>query len=555
MSAKLCFAHDIGVYMLQLQKNQLHTATVTGYTAEGLGVARVDGHVVFVHGGVRGEDCVIRILKVLKNTAYGRVEEVLAPSPARREPDCPHWPACGGCDFRHISYAEELEAKRQRVEDALRRIGGADISVEEILGCESVDGYRNKSQFPVSPQGQAGFYRARSHQVVPAADCRLQSSQANAAASAVEAYLRDFHVAAYDEASRQGLLRHIYVRTNRAGQTLVCLAVNGSALPREDALVDRIRAACPETAGVLLNINTRDTNVILGDEYRTLWGEDTLTDTLCGLQFRLSVPSFYQVNRTQAERLYGKAVEFAGLSGQETVLDLYCGAGTITLTMAGHAAKVIGAEIVPEAIENAQVNAQLNGIGNAEFFLGDAGCIAMRLAAERMRPDVVVVDPPRKGLGEEVVPIIASMEPGQVVYVSCDPGTLARDVKRFAGVGYQAERAAAVDMFPKTRHVETVVLLSKGEINSQKIRVEFSLEDMDMSGFQKGATYGQIKAYVLEKFGLKVSSLYISQVKQKCGLEVGENYNLPKSENAKVPACPLEKEKAIRVALEHFRMI
>ena len=267
------------------------------------------------------------------------------------------------------------------------------------------------------------------------------------------------------------------------------------------------------------------------------------------------MPSFYQVNRTQAERLYGKAVEFAGLSGQETVLDLYCGAGTITLTMAGHAAKVIGAEIVPEAIENAQVNAQLNGIGNAEFFLGDAGCIAMRLAAERMRPDVVVVDPPRKGLGEEVVPIIASMEPGRVVYVSCDPGTLARDVKRFAGVGYQAERAAAVDMFPKTRHVETVVLLSKGEINSQKIRVEFSLEDMDMSGFQKGATYGQIKAYVLEKFGLKVSSLYISQVKQKCGLEVGENYNLPKSENAKVPACPLEKEKAIRVALEHFRMI
>ena len=445
--------------MAQLQKNQVHTVTVTGYTAEGLGVARAEGQVVFIHGGVRGEVCAVRILKVLKNVAYGRVEEILTRSPARREPDCPHYPACGGCDFRHISYEEELEAKRQRVEDALRRIGGAEIPVEEILSSQAVDGYRNKCQFPVSPEGRAGFYRARSHDVVPAADCRLQAEQANAVARAVEAYLREEGVPAYDERTRRGLLRHIYVRTSREGRALVCLVVNGEALPREAALVERIRAACPETAGVVLNTNDRDTNVVLGERYRTLWGEDTLTDTLCGLRFRLSVPSFYQVNRAQAERLYGKAREFAGLPGRETVLDLYCGAGTITLVMARQAGQAVGAEIVAAAVENAEENARLNGVENVRFLLGAAGEAAARLAAEALRPQVVVVDPPRKGLGEEVIAAIAAMGPERVVYVSCDPGTLGRDLRRFAEAGYRAARAAAVDLFPRTRHVETAALL------------------------------------------------------------------------------------------------
>ncbi len=450
--------------MAELAKNQLHTVAITGYTAEGPGVARVDGRVVFVHGGVRGETCVIRILKVLKNVAFGRVEEVLTASPARREPDCPHYPACGGCDFRHVSYEEELEAKRQRVEDALRRVGGAEVSVEEILAAPAVDGYRNKAQFPVSPEGLAGFYRARSHQVVPALDCRLQAPQAGVVAGAVEAYLREFDVSAYDERTRRGLLRHICVRTSREGQALVCLVVNGESLPHEEDLVRRIRSACPDTAGVVLNVNTQDTNVVLGETYRALWGEDTLTDTLCGLTFRLSVPSFYQVNRVQAERLYGKAAEFAGLTGRETVLDLYCGAGTITLALAGLAGRVIGAEIVPEAVENARENARINGIGNAEFMLGDAGAVAKKLAEERLRPDVVVVDPPRKGLEEAVIEAIAAMSPERVVYVSCDPGTLARDVKRFAGRGYRTARASTVDMFPGTRHVETVVLLQRGKL-------------------------------------------------------------------------------------------
>ena len=307
--------------------------------------------------------------------------------------------------------------------------------------------------------------------------------------------------------------------------------------------------------GIVLNTNTRDTNVVLGNTYRTLWGEDALEDTLCGLTFRLSIPAFYQVNRSQAERLYGKAAELAGLTGRETVLDLYCGAGTITLCLAKHAKRVIGGEIVPEAIDNARENARRNGVANAEFFCGDAGEIAAHLASEDLRPDVVVVDPPRKGLGEEVIAAVAGMAPERVVYVSCDPATLARDVKRFSALGYAAARAVAVDMFPRTRHVETVVLLSKGEVDSKKIRVEFSLEDMDMSEFQDGATYPQIKEYVLEHTGLKVSNLYISQIKRKCGIEVGKNYNLPKSEDSRQPQCPPEKEKAIREALKYYGMI
>lgn len=335
---------------------------------------------------------------------------------------------------------------------------------------------------------------------------------------------------------------------------MVCLVVNGDRLPGEEELVRRIRAACLPVVGVVLNVNRERTNVVLGSAYRTLWGEDTLTDTLCGLTFQLSVPSFYQVNRIQAERLYEKAVEFAGLTGQETVLDLYCGAGTITLTMARRAGRTVGAEIVPEAVKNAWENARVNGITNAEFFCGDAGDIAKKLAAERLRPDVVVVDPPRKGLGEDVIPIIAGMGPERVVYVSCDPGTLARDVKRFSDCGYRAVRAAAVDLFPRTRHVETVVLLSKLR-TEHHIEVDLDLGDMDLTSAESKATYDEIKAYVLEKFGLKVSSLYISQIKQKCGLEVGENYNHPKSENTKVPTCPPEKETAIRKALEHFKVV
>ena len=317
----------------------------------------------------------------------------------------------------------------------------------------------------------------------------------------------------------------------------------------------RLPPFLPAAVGIVLGENTRRDNVILGERYRTLWGADRLEDVLCGRVFRLSVPSFYQVNHEQAERLYAKAIEYAQLTGEETVLDLYCGAGTITLALASHAKRVLGAEIVPEAIDDARENAARSGVENAEFFCGDASDVAKKLAQENLRPDVITVDPPRKGLAEDVVESIARMQPERVGYVSCDSATMARDVKRFAALGYRAVRACAVDLFPRADHVETVVLLSKGEIDSKKVRVEFSLEDMDMSGFQKDATYEQIKAYVLEHTGLKVSSLYISQIKRKCGLDVGQNYNLSKKEDAKVPKCPPEKEAAIRDALKYFQMI
>ena len=540
--------------MAALEKNNIYTARIEGYSSEGLGIARIDGQVVFVHGAVRGELCRVLVMKVLKNAAFGKVTELLEPSPERREPDCPYYGRCGGCDFRHLSYREELWAKRQRVQDALTRLGGSDVEVEEILGAADPLYYRNKSQYPVSA-GKVGFYRARTHDVVDIEHCLIQKPQADAAAAALRDYLRDFAVPSYDEKTGRGLLRHLYVRTNRRGESLVCVLANGERLPHEEELVGRLRRAVPDCVGVVLGVNTRRGNTILGERYRTLWGADTLEDELCGLTFRLSVPSFYQVNRDQAEVLYRKAVEYAGLTGGELVVDLYCGAGTITQVMAGGAGRVIGAEIVPEAIEDARENARRNGIENVEFFCGDAAQLAADFAGRGLRPDVICVDPPRKGLAPGVIAAAAQMAPQRVVYVSCDPGTLGRDVKRFAEYGYRVQRAAACDLFPGTRHVETVVLLSKGEVDSKKIRVEFSLEDMDMSEFQDGATYPQIKEYVLEHTGLKVSNLYISQIKRKCGIGVGKNYNLPKSEDSRQPQCPPEKEKAIREAFKHFGMI
>ena len=539
---------------MELAKNQEHTVTIEGYGEGGMGVARIDGRVVFVHGALRGEKCRVLILKTLKSVAFAKVLEVIEPSSERITPDCPYFPRCGGCTYRHIRYEEELRLKKQRVQDNLSRIGGSDVTVEEILGAQDTLRYRNKAQYPVSKDGAVGFYRARTHEVIECEHCLLVRPEADAAAEALREYMQSCRVAGYDEKTGRGLVRHLYIRSNAAGESLICVLVNGDKLPKEDRLVTLLRDACPKCTGIVLGTNTKKGNVILGDRYRTLWGSDRLEDTLCGKTFRLSVPSFYQVNRVQAERLYAKAIEFAGLTGQETVLDLYCGAGTITLALSDHAKKVLGAEIVPEAIDDARENAARNGVKNAEFFCGDASDVAKKLARENLRPDVITVDPPRKGLAADVVESIAEMQPGRVVYVSCDSATMARDVKRLADLGYTAQRACAVDMFPRADHVETVVLLSK--LNTkQHVEVELNLDELDLTAAESKATYDEIKAYVLEKHGLKVSSLYISQVKRKCGLDVGQNYNLSKKENAKVPQCPPEKEAAIMEALKHFQMI
>ena len=539
---------------MELAKNQEYTVTIEGYGEGGMGVARIDGCVVFVHGALRGEKCRVLILKTLKSVAFAKVIEVLEPSGERITPDCPYFPRCGGCTYRHIRYEEELRLKRQRVQDNLSRIGGSDVTVEEILGAQDTLRYRNKAQYPVSKDGAVGFYRARTHEVIECEHCLLVKPEADAAAEALREYMQSCHVAGYDEKTGRGLVRHLYVRSNAAGESLICVLVNGDKLPKEDRLVALLRDACPKCTGIVLGTNTKKGNVILGDRYRTLWGEDRLEDTLCGKTFRLSVPSFYQVNRVQAERLYAKAIEFAGLTGQETVLDLYCGAGTITLALSDHAKKVLGAEIVPEAIDDARENAARNGVKNAEFFCGDASDVAKKLAQEHLRPDVITVDPPRKGLAPDVVESIAAMRPERVVYVSCDSATMARDVKRFAELGYTATRAAAVDMFPRADHIETVCLLSKLQ-SKEHIEIEVKMDELDLTSAESKATYEEIREYVFEHTGLKVSHLYIAQMKQKYGIIERENYNKPKSENAKQPQCPPEKEKAITEALRHFGMI
>lgn len=537
------------------KKNEQHPLRIEGYGSAGEGVARLEGQAVFVKGALAGEVCQVQLLKVGKSAAWGRVTQVLTPVPSRQSPDCPRYPRCGGCQLRHMTYAEELRFKRQKVQDALQRIGGWTGRVEKIHGAEAPDRYRNKIQFPVADGPRVGFFRARSHEVIDAEDCLLQPLAATRLREAFKLWMERYQVPAYDERVHGGLIRHFYVRVNRRGHSLCAVIANGTDLPHQEELVQALRRAEPDLAGVVLSVNQEKTNVILGKTHRCLWGRDYLEDTLCGLTFRLSVPSFYQVNREQAEVLYGRALAFAGLTGRETVLDLYCGIGTITLVMARQAGRAIGAEVIPAAVEDAKANAARNEVTNAEFLCADAAQAAQTLADRGLRPDVICVDPPRKGLAPAVIDAIVQMAPQRLVYVSCDPATLARDVKRMEEQGYVLQRAEAVDLFPRTAHVETVVLLSKGEIDSKKVRVEFSLEDMDMSGFQKGATYEQIKTYVLEHSGLKVSSLYISQVKRKCGLDVGQNYNLSKKEDAKVPQCPPEKERAIRDALKFFHLI
>ena len=543
--------------MADWKKNAVHTLEITGYTAEGMGVARLEGRVVFVPGTIRGETWQVQLLKVKTAVAWGRGVKLLLPSPERREPDCPLAGRCGGCQYRHMSYREELEAKGQRVQDALARVGGVSLTLPPVLGAEDPLRYRNKVQFPVAREKRGlavGYYRARSHDVLDVEDCLLQPESVTALRRAFKGWMERFQVPAYDEESRTGLIRHLYVRTNRAGEALCCVVANGKRIPRAPELAEALRQAVPALAGLVLNVNTRDTNVILGPDYRTIWGRDFLEEELCGMTFRLSVPSFFQINRAQTERLYQKALELAGLTGTETVLDLYCGIGTISLALARRAGQVIGAEIVPEAVADAQANARRNGVPNVRFLCGDAGQAAFQLAQEGIRPQVICVDPPRKGLAPEVPEVLASMAPERIVYVSCDPATLARDVKRFAALGYQTVSAQAVDLFPRTQHVETVCLLSK--LNAKEhIEVELDMDELDLTTAESKATYEEIKEYVLEHTGLKVSHLYIAQVKQKYGIIERENYNKPKSENSRQPKCPPEKEVAITDALKFFGMV
>ena len=447
--------------MKELVKNEIYACEITGWSSDGAGVTHIDGKTVFVPGTIPGERWEVRILKARAASAFGKGERCLTPSDARIEPDCPSYPRCGGCALRHMTYEKELEFKLSRVNDAYRRIGGLDLRASEILGAGEIGAYRNKAIYAVDAQLRPGFFRPRSHDVIPVERCLLQSERSDAAAQVVCAFCRENGVAPYDETSGKGTLRHVFTRSSRDGRLQVTVVAAGGFGAKTGALAEAVHAACPETEGVILNVNKTAGNTVLAGDFHTLWGSDTLHDTLCGADFALSPMSFYQVNPAQAERLYAKTLEYAAPEGCECVLDLYCGAGTISLCLARRANHVIGAEIVPAAVENARENAARNGFHNVEFLCADAGQAAAELARRGVKPDAVVVDPPRKGLSPDVIETVCSMAPARIVYVSCDVATQARDLKRFAELGYAAQEAVAVDMFPRTAHVETVVLLKR----------------------------------------------------------------------------------------------
>lgn len=542
-----------------LKKNQIEEAEITAMSSDGNGIAKIDGMVVFVPYTAVGDKLKIRIVKVQKNYSFGIIEEILEPSPDRVDDHCPVYKKCGGCAFRHISYEAELRHKAEFVQSNLRRLGGLDPVMLPITPSPLVQGYRNKAQYPIREYDgkiEAGFFAKRSHRVISCASCDLQPAFFEQILEYTKQFLEEYHISAYDEQTGKGKVRHLYIRYGEvSGEVMVCLVVNSERLPHAAEYVEGLLKVCPQVVSVVLNINREQNNVILGQKCITLYGKDTIEDTLCDVRFELSPLSFYQVNRQAAEKLYRLAAEMAQFEGNELLIDLYCGAGTIGLSMTSNVRELIGVEIVPDAVENAKENAKRCGVENARFICADAKEAAAQLAAENLHPDVIVVDPPRKGCDLEVLQAISAMAPKRLVMISCNSASLARDCKELEALGYHLEKAAPVDLFPRTTHVETVVLLSKGKIDSKKVRVEFSLEDMDMSGFQKGATYEQIKAYVLEHSGLKVSSLYISQVKRKCGIIERDNYNKPKSEDAKQPQCPPEKEAAIMEALRYFYMV
>lgn len=446
------------------KKNEMHTVEITGYTAEGAGVGRVDGRVVFVPHTIRGEVWEVNLVKVNRNFAFGRGVTCLTGSPHRVEKDCDFRGKCGGCQFRHMSYEEELNAKREHIQDAFQRLAGISMEIPPVLGAEEPNRYRNKVQFPVSGSDKwvkIGFYRPRSHDVLDVADCLLQQEDSAIAREVVKQWMCDYRVNPYDESTGKGTIRHLFLRNNGKGELLLCLVATREKLPKVEILLENLQKELPNLVGILVNVHKKDSNVVLGNEIHCLWGQDFLYEELSGLRFKLSVPSFFQVNLAQTKVLYEQVAEFAQLTGEETVLDLYCGIGTIGLLLAKDCKKVMGAEIVAEAVANAQENAKDNNIQNAEFFHGDAIAVAERCIGMNTAVDVLVVDPPRKGLSPEVPELLGKIGAKKLIYVSCDGGTLARDLKRLMELGYSVEKAQPVDLFPRTRHVETVVLLTK----------------------------------------------------------------------------------------------
>ena len=450
-----------------MKKNDVITLEITDITADGNGVGRYEGMAVFVPLTAIGDIAKVLILKVKKSYAYGKIAELLTASENRQLPDCEVYSRCGGCALRHITYDAECEFKRNRVEECIKRIGGINLSAQPIIRAKSTVHYRNKAQYPICADGRVGFFAVHSHRIIPCDSCALQPELFSNVAFEVGEWIREYNVSIYNESDKKGLLRHLYLRYGFATDELMAvLVINGNTLPYSDALIERLNTRFGEKLKSLqININREDTNVILGKECRVLYGKSYIYDILCGVKIRLSPLSFYQVNREMAQLLYQKAYEYAKPEGR-IILDLYCGAGTIGLSMANSAEKIIGVEIVEQAVEDARLNAKENGIENAEFICADATKAALLLAERKMRPQTVIVDPPRKGCSEQLLCTIANdFMPERIVYVSCDPATLARDVAILGGMNYRLQEYTPVDLFPRTHHVETAALFLR-DINS-----------------------------------------------------------------------------------------
>ncbi len=569
---------------MKYKKNDIVTVTIEDIGNDGEGIGKTDGYTLFVKDAVIGDVVEARITKCKKNYGYARVEKVVTPSSFRVEPKCSFHKRCGGCQIQAMRYDRQLVFKQDKIRNNLLRIGGfpaalIDTVIEPVVGMEEPWHYRNKAQFPVGYDKEGnlitGFYAGRTHDIIANTDCALGAPENQLILEAVLSYMRDNHVTAYREDTGEGLVRHVLIRTGFwSGEIMVCLVVNGTKLPAAEKLTKNLLAipltdtaesgANKKITSISLSVNTEKTNVIMGKDICVLWGKGCIQDTLCGLTFSISPLSFYQVNPVQTEKLYGLALEYANLTGKETVWDLYCGIGTISLCMAKKARQVYGVEVVPQAIEDARENARVNQIANVEFYEGKAeevlpafyerlGQAGEDENADKLHPDVIVVDPPRKGCDEKCLETMLRMRPERIVYVSCDSATLARDLKVLCEGGYELKKVRGVDQFGGTVHVETCVLLSKLK-STQHIKVEIDLDEMDLTKAESKATYAEIKQYVLEKYNLKVSQLYIAQVKRKHGIIERINYNTGEGK-ARVPKVPLEKEKAIEDALKYFQMI
>lgn len=568
---------------MEYRKDDIVTVEIEDMGIDGGGIGKVEGFTFFVKDAVIGDRVQVKVMKVKKGYAYARLMEIIEPSPDRREPRCMYHRQCGGCQIQALDYKAQLVFKENKVKNNLHRIGGfsrelIEQVMEPVVGMEEPFHYRNKAQFPIGmdKDGEpvAGFYAGRTHSIIPNTDCALGVKENKAILEILLDYMKEYKIAPYNEETGKGLIRHVLIRKGfTTGEIMVCIIVNGEKLPWKRELVEALKRIDGMTS-ISININQENTNVIMGKECHTIWGKDTIRDVIhmrsiesidagqdvltsedSGITFAISPLSFYQVNPVQTEKLYSLALDYAGLTGTETVWDLYCGIGTISLFMAKKARKVYGIEVVEQAIMDARENARQNHIDNAQFYVGKAEEVLPRLYEEEgIRADVICVDPPRKGCDMACLETIVKMAPQRIVYVSCDSATLARDLKYLCANGYGLRRVRAADLFAQTVHVETVCLLSKLNVEHH-IEVEVNLDEMDLTAEESRATYEEIKDYVLKQSGLKVSNLYIAQVKQKCGIIERGNYNLPKSENSRQPKCPIEKEGAIIEALRYFKMI